>query len=331
MQYKYKVSVIVPCYNVNLWLNDCLQSLVDQTLQEIEIICINDGSTDNTGKLLDDWQAKYINKIKIIHQKNGGLSNARNAGMQVAQGEYIGFVDADDWVETTMFAKMHQAAIINQAEVVHCDRYLYNQKTNKTISKKWQLPKNKLSTNKTIRHLQQYANGREGVCFFIFKNKFLQYHNISFVDNFTNFEDFPFLLQVCLQAKNIIHLDDNLYYYRQQHTQNRLSKYKNNKVFLFFQVFTYIKHILTDNDNQAIKSHVSMVQILTHVYAVRGINIKLLISYLIMASKDIFSYNSKKNIYQQAWILTRYKNIIYLPFVVLLNILYVFKNIFCHK
>ncbi|CAB4034000.1 Hypothetical predicted protein, partial [Paramuricea clavata] len=98
-KHQYKVSVIVPCYNTKPWLDECLQSLVDQTLQEIEIICINDGSTDGTGKKLDEWQAQHANKIKVIHQKNGGLSNARNAGIAIAQGECIGFVDSDDCID----------------------------------------------------------------------------------------------------------------------------------------------------------------------------------------------------------------------------------------
>ena len=331
MQYRYKVSVIVPCYNVENWLDQCLQSLVSQTLKQIEIICVNDGSTDSTKEKLTAWQSKYPTTIKLINQENGGLANARNAGMQIAQGEYMGFVDSDDWVADTMFAKMYQLAIKKQAEVVHCDRYLYNQQTHKKTSKKWQIPQQKLATAKPLKYLQLYANGREGVCFFIFQTKFLQQHNIKFVDKFTSFEDFSFLLQVCLQAENIIHIAEYLYFYRQNHTANRLSKYTNSQAFIFFLVFNYAKQLLNNNSDNKITNHITMVQILSHAYAVKGISFKLLLAYLNQASIDIFSYNSTSNIYQTTWMLTKHKNIIYLPFVALLNILYLLKNTFCQK
>ena len=106
--YQYKVSVIVPCYNAKIWLDQCLESLVKQTLQEIEIICVNDGSTDGTGNKLDKWQTQYPNKIKVIHQLNGGPSNARNSGMAIAQGKFLGFVDSDDFVDVTMYEKLYK-------------------------------------------------------------------------------------------------------------------------------------------------------------------------------------------------------------------------------
>lgn len=95
---KIKISVIVPVFNAEKYLKMCLNSLVSQTLKNIEIICIDDGSTDNSLAILDKFKSKD-NRIKIIKQKNYGVSMARNNGISEAQGEYIGFVDADDWVD----------------------------------------------------------------------------------------------------------------------------------------------------------------------------------------------------------------------------------------
>ena len=94
------ISVIVPCYNVGEYVENCLKSLLNQTFRDIEIICVNDGSTDSTPQILNSYAEKYP-AIRVINQKNGGLSNARNTGIKEARGEYIAFVDSDDWVNET--------------------------------------------------------------------------------------------------------------------------------------------------------------------------------------------------------------------------------------
>ena len=103
------VSIIVPVYNTEEYLQKCLDSLTNQTLKNIEIICVNDGSTDNSLKILQDNAIKD-DRIKIINQENKKQGAARNAGMQVATGEYIGFVDSDDWVDLDFYEKLYIAA-----------------------------------------------------------------------------------------------------------------------------------------------------------------------------------------------------------------------------
>ena len=102
-----KVSVIVPVYNVENYITKCLESLVSQTLQDMEIIIVNDGSTDNSQQIIDNFVKKYPEKIKAFIKDNGGLSDARNFGIDRAIGEFIGFVDSDDYVTPTMFEQMY--------------------------------------------------------------------------------------------------------------------------------------------------------------------------------------------------------------------------------
>lgn len=104
-----KVSVIIPVYNVEKYLKRCLDSVINQTLRELEIICVNDGSTDGSSDVLDEYKRKD-NRIIIINKINGGLSSARNVGIKIAQGEYIGFLDSDDWVDLNFFEKLYDAA-----------------------------------------------------------------------------------------------------------------------------------------------------------------------------------------------------------------------------
>lgn len=111
-----KVSIIVPIYNVEKYLKRCLDSLVNQTLKDIEFICVNDGSTDDSLDILNEY-AKRDERIVVINQENFGQSVARNRGIDVAKGEYIGFVDSDDWVSEDYFEKLHNSAIQNNAEI----------------------------------------------------------------------------------------------------------------------------------------------------------------------------------------------------------------------
>lgn len=122
-----KVSVIVPVYNTKNYLKKCLDSLVNQTLKDIEIIIVNDGSPDNSQDIIDEYSTKYPNIIMSYKKKNGGLSDARNYGVKKASGDYIGFVDSDDFVETDMLEKLYLKAISNDFDMVVCDiKYVFD-------------------------------------------------------------------------------------------------------------------------------------------------------------------------------------------------------------
>lgn len=101
------ISVIVPVYKVEAYLNKCVDSILGQTYQNLEIILVDDGSPDNCGKICDEYAARD-SRIKVIHKPNGGLSDARNAGLDICTGEYIGFVDSDDWIEPHMYQRLYE-------------------------------------------------------------------------------------------------------------------------------------------------------------------------------------------------------------------------------
>ena len=113
------ISVIVPVYKVEEYLDRCVGSIVDQTYKNLEIILVDDGSPDNCPQICDRWAEKY-ERIKVVHKENGGLSDARNAGMPIATGEIISFVDSDDWIEPDMFEKMISRMKEDSSDVVSC-------------------------------------------------------------------------------------------------------------------------------------------------------------------------------------------------------------------
>ena len=114
------LTVIVPCYNVEKYIDKCVLSIIDQTYSNLEILLIDDGSTDKTGMLCDQWQTKD-QRIRVIHQQNQGTSRARNSGIECAAGEYIAFVDSDDWIDKNMYADMISALLSTGSDIAHCD------------------------------------------------------------------------------------------------------------------------------------------------------------------------------------------------------------------
>ena len=138
-----KVSVIVPVYNVEKYIEKCLESLVNQTLKDIEIIVVNDGSPDNSQKIIDKYVQKYPKKIKSYIKENGGQGSARNFGLQKAEGEYIGYVDSDDYVELDMYEKLYNKAKKENLDIVICGSHNVTEEGLKTIELDRQIFKDK--------------------------------------------------------------------------------------------------------------------------------------------------------------------------------------------
>lgn len=122
MEHNPLISVIVPVYNVAAYLPRCVDSILAQSYANLQIILVDDGSSDDSGKICEEY-AKKDTRIQVIHQKNGGLSSARNAGLDASKGQYIGFVDSDDWIEPEMYAKMLALMECNAAQLVCAGRY----------------------------------------------------------------------------------------------------------------------------------------------------------------------------------------------------------------
>ena len=118
-QYIPQVSIIVPIYNVERYLRRCIDSIIGQTFKNWELILVDDGSTDSSGLICDDYS--FDERVIVIHKKNEGISITRQFGLNKAKGRYIQFVDSDDWIESTMIEKMYDLATTNNSDLVSCD------------------------------------------------------------------------------------------------------------------------------------------------------------------------------------------------------------------
>lgn len=129
-----KISVIIPVYNAEKYITQCIESVLQQTFQSIEIVVVNDGSTDRTPEIVSEYASKYEN-IKVVSQENQGLFKARVNGFRASSGKYVGWIDADDFVKPTMFEKLYDKVICEQADFVNCDYDFYPEKNE--FKEKW--------------------------------------------------------------------------------------------------------------------------------------------------------------------------------------------------
>lgn len=206
-----KVSVIVPVYNVEEYLQECLDSLVSQTLDEIEIICVNDGSTDNSLTILNEYTSKYP-KIKVINRENDGVSAARNAGVKASIGKYIAFVDSDDWVDYDFFEKLFMSAENKNASIAAGGIVrTKGEKRKINISYNEEKLYTDIQDKIKICNIPKYCY----VWNKIYKREELEKNNIEFVEGI-NFEDVRFTIRAIYFLKKLVTVPETNYYYRKR-------------------------------------------------------------------------------------------------------------------
>ena len=211
------VSVIIPVYNTENYLSRCLDSVLNQSLENIEIICINDGSTDSSLEILKNYQKKD-NRIKIINKNNEGQGIARNIGINEAIGDYIAFVDSDDFIKEDMLEKLYNSCINNNLDMVMCKVASFNELTNEINDSLWyyslgvfnDFEKTVFSHKDTINFTCEISVTPYNK---LYKSSLIKKFDIKFAENLI-FEDEVFFYDVYLKARRVSIVDETLYYYR---------------------------------------------------------------------------------------------------------------------
>lgn len=217
-----KVSITVPVYNVEKYLEKCLDSLIGQTLKDIEIICINDGSTDNSLSILEKY-AKKDSRIKIINQENQGIANTRNKSIKLAQGEYIGFVDSDDWVSCDFFEKLYNAALKYEADIAAAGIIRATDKHEKMFLEF----KKETVTNNTDKKFEICdIPDKSYVCNKIYKLSKIRYFGLKFKNDVT-YEDIIFTPEAVHKLGTLVTVPDTYYFYYKR--QGSITNTKSNK------------------------------------------------------------------------------------------------------
>jgi len=224
-----KFSIIIPTYNVEKYLSYCLETVIGQTLKDIEIICVNDGSTDNSLTILQRFQGAD-DRIRIIDKENGGLSSARNAGLEVAKGKYIIFLDSDDYLCTDACDRIYSEFIQTNADIVVYGSNIFP--WHKASENTWLSNQLNVHTNyyknSTIKSLF-YENGANPFVWNkCFRREFLVRNGFRFDEDLLYGEDTPFLFCVFPAATEISFIEDRLYNYRCSRQESLMSKARQN-------------------------------------------------------------------------------------------------------
>ena len=238
-----KISIIVPIYNVNYFLQECLNSLKNQTLKNIEIICVNDGSTDNSLEII----MKYMNdnRFLIIDKKNSGYGDSMNNGFDFVSGNFIGLVEPDDFVDFNMFNSLYKKTIFNDIEIVRSNFIFYWNK-NKTIVNTFN-ELNKLY-NKILQptHFPDIFFIAPSIWSGIYKKDFLIKNNIKFLPTpGASYQDTSFFFKTLFKSKKVLFINESFYYYRQTNINSSVNNISLNKaIFIneeFYEIDKYYK------------------------------------------------------------------------------------------
>lgn len=209
-----KVSIIVPVYNVEKYVSRCLDSCVNQSFEDIEIICVNDGSTDRSLEILEAY-ARFDSRVKIISKENGGLSSARNVGVEAAQGEYILYVDSDDYISSTTVERVYDNAQKNNSDVVIFDYYWLRAKASERRALTIEPFGNKY-VNSTFNadsvDTDAYKYVPVSAWIKLYRTDLLKNNGITF-DEGLIYEDISYWAKVFVKAKRISYLNEPLYAY----------------------------------------------------------------------------------------------------------------------
>lgn len=233
---KCKLSIIVPVYGVEKYIDKCLNSLVKQSLKEIEIIVVNDGTKDNSQKIIDKYVKKYPDKIKSYIKENGGQGSARNYGLKKTTGEYIGYVDSDDFVEKDMYKKLYNKAKENNYDIVVCGNY--------NVSEDYQNKNIDAFINNYNTDLENIFFGKMAVWNKIYKRDILIKNKLEFKEKVW-YEDLAFTLKAIMNSNTFAFIDEPLYDYliREGSTMNNSNVKRNLEILeAFNDILSYIQH-----------------------------------------------------------------------------------------
>lgn len=257
-----KVSIVVPVYNVQKYLRQCLDSIVNQTLQDIEIICVDDGSTDESGKILDEYAAKD-GRVKVIHKNNTGYGNSMNIGFTAASGEYIGIVESDDYADPQMFETLYQIASANNLDVVKSSFYYYysypeehNEKceiVSKIMAHRTICPSTDFKSN---LEMVQFYNIKPTIWSAIYKKDFIRQNDIHFLETpGASYQDAGFNFKVMALAKRVQLIQEAFLHYRQDSENSSINS--KGKVFCVCDEYREMQRFL--NSYPLLKSRLGYV------------------------------------------------------------------------
>jgi len=286
-------------------LGRCIESLINQTKKEIQIILVDDGSMDGSYNLLVQYASKD-NRIQVLKKQNGGLSSSRNLGMRFAKGKYVGFVDADDWVEPNMYELLFEKATLGDIDIIMCS-YFFEYEDGITIDKRLENFMIDIVLNNDINKKLVVPNILEmkidtGVCLRMYKREFMKKNKLYFNESLKMSEDYPFNIYAHIKASRTMFLNIPLYHYNQTDVKSMTRTLVEDSIFQTLELHKLIYNIIFQELKQPIKEldnwlYISMRHLINLCVKDKAKRFKEKKQYISqISSKKEFRYIVKKRI-----------------------------------
>lgn len=257
------ISVIIPVYNVEKYLEECVESVLTQTYKNIEIILVDDGSTDSSGEICDSYALQNSN-VQVIHQLNAGLSDARTAGLKKAIGKYVYFLDSDDYIAADALEKLCMIAENDSSDIVFFDAHSFIDENRDSKMKQTYLRAHKYQSNAgflVFEQMQQYEEYHSAVWAMLLKREFILKNSISFISGIY-YEDMAFTFEALCLAKKVSQCPECLYFRR--YRKNSIMTSKKNIKYFDSTVILY-KHLLQFVENNKLYENVAVKKYIARI------------------------------------------------------------------
>lgn len=267
MQQDILVSVIVPVYNVEEYLARCVDSILSQTYRNLEVILVDDGAKDSSGTICDSY-AQRDSRVKVVHKENGGLSSARNAGIDIARGEYLEFVDSDDWLEPDAVESMLHQAVVHQVELVLGGRWDVSARTGEKKLGLCPSHQEIISGTEMVRRIFRWENCDSSACDKLFHKRL--FREIRFPHGKV-VEDVPVMYKIVLDAGRVALLDKPVYNYF--HRSGSISYTTLSEKNFHFSEHTSVIYPYIQDNYPELRQEARYLKVRSLVYAVQSVDL----------------------------------------------------------
>lgn len=282
-----ELSVIVPVYNVRQYLGRCLESLTAWRAPYVEYLIVDDGSTDGSLAVIEEY-AKKDGRIRCVRKENGGCASARNRGLREALGNYVGFVDGDDFVDRDMFPKLLSRAMMGNYELAYCGYQTYDERTGKAVRAADDFMEEPFLSGTYRKEQVQRLMIRTRVAIWrcIYRRDFLLKNKIWFHEELPRFDDLPFKIESGFCAGSAVCVPEYLYYYRLGRDGQDVAC-RDNRLFVHFAIFRILDRAVLARKDRRLIDYLQIVKLHTHGYALARIDRKYYVKYLRMARRQL--------------------------------------------
>lgn len=293
-----KVSIIIPIYNVEKYLRQCLDSIINQTVKDIEIICVNDGSTDHSLKILEEY-AQHDNRLKLINKVNTGYGHSMNVGILEAHGEYIGIIESDDFAEANMFETLYTTAVENSADVVKADYFAYRKQADYVMEL---LNECEYGQCFSPRDNFKIFRTTPSIWSGIYRKAFLKKNNITFNETpGASYQDTSFIFKVWACAERVLLIKDAFLHYRVDNANSSVKSPA--KIFCVCDEYDEIYRFLERNSvlKERFKYLVEALKFRTYQWNCNRLSYQYKYEFLLRAAEEFQSAQRKGLLNQDYW------------------------------